>query len=89
MRIRKTKILPQSRWWNKSQLASHFSCSIEWLNKNYKMLLLEGMPDMDRLFKAWDSAAIEAWEDNRSQIFCDPVSRDARQFEQELANGEI
>lgn len=86
---RRAKTLPEGRYWTKSQLASHFSRSIEWINKNYKRLLLQGMPDMDDLFDAWDSVAVIEWENKRSLISTDEVSRDMRQYERELANGEI
>lgn len=86
---RRSKPLPEGRYWSKLQLASHFSHSVEWLNKHYGNLIMQGMPDFDDLFNGWDSWAIIDWEDKRSMIANDPVARDAMQFSRELANGEI
>lgn len=86
---RRSRLLPQGRYWTKAQLASHFSRSIDWLNKNYNQLLAMGMPNKDAFFDAWDSVAIKFWEDGRSNITNDPVAKDKALYERELANGEI
>lgn len=86
---RKARNLPEGRYWTKAQLASHFSRSIDWLNKNYNRLVQQGMPEWDKLFEGFDSAAIINWENERSNINANAAMFEAKAWESQLANGEL
>ncbi len=76
------------RWWTKKQLSEHMNRSVQWLTDNYAELVKAGLPDKDPLFKMWDSAAVIAWEDERSML-ADPSVREMQQLKAHYANGEI
>jgi hypothetical protein len=85
----KPHFLPEARGWNKKQLAAYLGRSVEWLRTNERHLIDEGMPEFDRLLGVYDSAAIQEWWNQRSDINDDPIRLEQKNYERQLENGSI